>query len=130
MKKVANNKNSASTKGDIELLKREMRMLASGMNKVGTGVEKMNSRMDKMDSRVGSLEWSVSKLISELKTYRNEFIEFKDRVYTNLDWLVGEYKKSGEEDTFLTNRQSKHADILVNHESRIKRLEKTHAVSL
>lgn len=70
------------------------------------------------------LSFRVDSIEKEIKIFRQEFIDFKDKVYTNLDWLVGAFKKFDEEHSILTGRYSDVNEKLDNHETRIKILEK------
>ena|SRR3989338_8610643 len=75
---------------------------------------------------VSMLNFRVSSLEDKFKEFQKEFSDFKDRVLTNLDWLVGAFKKFDEEHTILSQRYIDMGDKLDNHETRIKILEKTH----
>jgi len=69
------------------------------------------------------LDYKIEMYKKEIDKFKKEFIDFKDKALTNLDWLVGAFKKFEEEHMVLTGKYSTINVKLDNHESRIQVLE-------
>ncbi|KKQ01975.1 MAG: hypothetical protein US11_C0002G0034 [Candidatus Roizmanbacteria bacterium GW2011_GWA2_36_23] len=118
MKKTVIKSNNFATKKDVLSVKNDVRLLKKDINT-------LEQKFDKRLTSTGNfLNFRFNSLQDELKSFKREFIDFKDRVLTNLDWLVGAFKKFDEEHTILTGKYGQVNEQLDNHESRIKVLEK------
>ncbi len=69
------------------------------------------------------LNYKIDTLEKSVNEFKGEFTIFKDSVLKSLDWLVGAFKKFGEEHTVLTEQNGRAIDKLENHEKRIMSLE-------
>ena len=74
---------------------------------------------------VNAVRADVNDLREEFKKYvtLDIFNEFKDKVYTLFDKVMGELKAIREEQTIITGKSSEYADTFENHENRISKLE-------
>lgn len=70
------------------------------------------------------LNYRIDTLERKVDDFKNEFIDFKERVLKTLDWLVGAFKKFDEELTISNHRSIDFWDKLENHEIRIKNIER------
>jgi len=88
-------------------------------------VRKINQYVTKtfLKKELRSLDYKIDSIKKELDNFKQEFNDFKDKTLTNLDWLVGAFKKFDEEHTVLTGNYSQINVQLDNHESRIQVLE-------
>ena len=93
-------KKEFATKKDIDSVKREI-----------TSTEKY-------------LDYKIEVSKKEADEFKKDFLDFKDKVLTNLDWIVLTLRKMDDEHTILTGRYSDVSEKLDNHEDRILVLEK------
>ena len=63
------------------------------------------------------------------KTLENKMTEFKSDILDAVDGVMGEIKKSREEQIVASSHLSDHTDKLEKHEGRISKLEKVALVS-
>lgn len=78
----------------------------------------------KLKSTENFLNFRINTLQEDLENFKKQFNDFKDKVLTNLDWLVGAFKKFDEEHTVMSHRNREISGKLENHETRIQSLEK------
>lgn len=70
-----------------------------------------------------SLMMYLDSRFAPLEAMAKDYYEFKDRVLTTLDWLVGAFKKFDEEHTVLTDSYSAINQKVENHETRLVVIE-------
>ena len=104
------------------------------MKKVFTTKDDLKSFITKDDSKFFATKDYVDKRFERLFKYLGHlfepldklikgFDELKDKISTNLDFLMGKYTKLDEEHTVLTEQNKRTNGKLANHEERISILE-------
>lgn len=76
-----------------------------------------------VDKRFERLFKYLDHRFEPLDNLVREFADFKDKVLTDLDWLMGKYTKFEDEHIVLTEQTSRVNEKLDNHEARIVHLE-------
>jgi predicted nuclease with TOPRIM domain len=71
----------------------------------------------------------IEKLIDEKLDEKLKFLPTKDEFFSKMDEVMGELKSMREEMVLASGRLSEQSDQIEDHESRIKTLEKSPAVS-
>lgn len=82
----------------------------------------------KSDLRKFATKDDLVELKEELQQYiddRLSHLPTKEEFFERMDMLIGQLRKTDEEQILQSGRLSEHADILDNHEQRIARLEQT-----
>lgn len=86
--------------------------------------KRLDAKIDLVNKRIDRVIDYIDERLKPFEEMRKEFAEFKDRVLTALDWLIGAFKKFEEEHTILTGKYSEVSQRLNDHENRISALEK------
>ncbi len=115
MKKQSLN-NTNSLKQDVKILKQDVKSLKQGVLLINGDVKNLTRSVNFLTLRLDILQKEFTK-------FQVQFDVFKDKMITNMDWLIGAFKKFDEEHTILTGKYSDVGDKLDNHETRIKILE-------
>lgn len=106
------------TDADVKKLKRTFVTkgdLKKGLNRFATK-EYVDKRFDRLFLYLDQRFEPLDKLVKG-------FDDFKDKVFINLDWLTGKYKKLDEEHVVLSEQNKRTNGKLNNHEKRIFSLE-------
>ena len=77
----------------------------------------------RLDRKIDRVMKYIDFKLEPIGEFKTEFIDFKERVFKTLDWLVGAFKKFDEELTVSNHRYINIGDKVENHEIRIKNLE-------
>ncbi len=79
--------------------------------------EIIDQKLDMVDDRLIKMD---EKIDEKFDVLNNKF----DKMMNNMDWLMGEYKKSDEENTVSAYRQSEHTDEIEELKKRVAKLER------
>lgn len=98
-------------------LRKEIKGVRTDMQSLGKGLRQEIKGVQHY------LDYKIEMYKKEVDEFKKEFIDFKDKVLTNLDWLVGAFKKFDEEHIVLSGNYSDINVKLDDHGSRITLLE-------
>jgi hypothetical protein len=85
----------------------------------------VNESEDRLNKRIDRVIKYIDLKINPFEEMRQDFYDFKNKIFDRLDWLIGRYKKFEDEYTVQAEQNKRILDRLENHEERISHMEIT-----
>lgn len=89
--------------------------------------KKFDETKEYVDKRFERLFKYLDHRFEPLESMAKEFSEFKERIYSLIDRVLGRYEKLDQESTIASHQYTETVQQLKNHEIRITTLEKKSA---